>query len=144
MTLFSVLTGSPRFDASTSWRWWSAGLICLAIMVLAMASLGVVTLAGVFALMVQSSHALGEFRAFVKTITTVQWAVVLSTAGILAQGLGVWMIWRASSADRETELNPCVVLVAGADRAARTCGYRRFDGGGGRGARRGDHDGLSA
>jgi len=101
MTLFSVLTGPPRFDASTSWKWWSAGLICLAIMVLAMMCVGVVTLAGVLALMVQSSHPLGEFRAFLKTMTTVQWAVVLSTAGIVAQGAAVWMIWRASSNDGE-------------------------------------------
>ena len=63
--------------------------------------MGLVTLAGVFALMLQSSHALGDFRAFLKTMTTVQWAVILSTAGILAQGFAVWMIWRASSNDGE-------------------------------------------
>lgn len=119
MTLFSALTGPPRFDARTSWRWWTAALMCLATMLLSMVSLGLVTLAGLFALIMQSSQALGDIRAFVKTLSTVQWAVILSIAGIVAQGIGVWVIWRAgargseSGAVRALSLAPAPIGVFG-------------------------------
>ena len=68
----------------------------LAIMLVSMVSLGVVTFAGLFALIMQSSHGLGDFNKFLQSVTVVQWAVVLSVAGTAAQGIGVWLIWRAS------------------------------------------------
>ncbi len=93
--------------------------MCLVIMLLSMVSLGLVTFAGVFTLIMQSSHELGEFRTFLKTLTTVQWAVILSIAGVVAQGIGVWAIWRACAwggqggAVRALSLMPAPIGIVG-------------------------------
>lgn len=98
MTLISIVTGPPRFHGETPWRWWTAGLATLGIMVLFVLCLAAFVGAGLFMLLGQSSFGISDFDKFLQSLSVVQWAVVLSIAGVMAQGLGVMVVWQLSSA----------------------------------------------